>query len=251
MHTKPKLCSGILSYSQLWPITSNLLNAPSTSLLLSFASFFLYLPRSCGCCCKTSVICYSLWRGLLSGSLRCCDKIQSRENNIKGCAGRGISRPKNFNLLLCKKTNNKNNKQKDLSLSLYFFFLRRHLSTMRVNLFLSFSYCTLTHTQTPVTGSTCFLADCYCELPKAGLNSLQSQLQSPISPARERSSRIKKKKDCLKPFSFCTHHNSTHTATCKANQRMRNRNPPTLANKHTYACLLFVSFHNLPYLLSL
>lgn len=118
MHTKPKLCSGILPYSQLRPITPNLVNAPSTSLLLSFAFFFLYLLRSCGCCCKTSVICYSLWRGLLSGSLCCCDKTQSRENNIKRRDGG------NFNLLLSEKTDNK---QKDLSvLLLLHLFLFRH-----------------------------------------------------------------------------------------------------------------------------
>lgn len=95
MHTVPKLCSGILPHSQLWPIISVTQSPPLHPLS---SSFFLYPPWSCGCC-KTSVICYSQWRGLLSGNPCCCDKTQRRENNI--------SRPSNFNLSPSKKTNNK------------------------------------------------------------------------------------------------------------------------------------------------
>lgn len=64
-----------------------------------------------------------------------------------------------------------------------------------VNLFFSFFYYTHTYTErhtNAVIGSNCFPVVRYFQQPKAGLNSLQSQLQSPISPPRERFSRIKK-----------------------------------------------------------
>ncbi len=106
MHTMPKLCSGFLPHSQLQPIISHPLNAPSTSLPPSF-SFFLYLPWSCGCCCKTSVICYSQWRGLLSDSPCCVIKFRERKTISRDGLERGINRPHNFNLSASKKTNNK------------------------------------------------------------------------------------------------------------------------------------------------
>lgn len=55
---------------QLWLIMSHPLNAPSTSILC--------LPWSWGCCCLTSVICYSQWCNMLSGRPSCCDKTRRR-----------------------------------------------------------------------------------------------------------------------------------------------------------------------------
>lgn len=91
MCTTTKLCSGFLPHSQLWPIISHPLNALSTSLPRS--SFLRYLSRSHVCCCKTSVICYSQWHGLLSDRPCCCDKTGSTE----GMSWTGAD-PATFNL---------------------------------------------------------------------------------------------------------------------------------------------------------
>lgn len=85
MHAIQKLCSGFLPHSQLRAIISHPLNAPSTSIPPSFSSLLLGLPWSC--CCITSVICYSQWCDMLSGSPCCCDKTQRRTISRDGLGG--------------------------------------------------------------------------------------------------------------------------------------------------------------------
>lgn len=106
------------------------------------------------------------------------------------------------------------------------------------------------HTNT-VVGSSGFPVVRYFQQLKEGLNSLQSQLQSPISPPRERFSRIKKIASNHSLSTLTTHPWPCAKPLLTSWEKRWEIGTHSYLHPQTPAILLFVSFHILPYLSSL